>query len=488
MKKLVALALALVMVLGIVSACNDTTDPTTATTTAKPAETTPGVPVTTPATLSGDLNILSFTNELKVMSIAFEARYPDIVVNYDSVNTTDGLFQEKAQAVANTDACPDVIALEAAFVKEFVDQDNFLMDISDLMANATEMETYENSIKVGTAPNGEIRAFSYQYTPGAFFYRRSLAKKYLGSDDPAEVQKFVADWDSFKTTAEKISKDSNGSVKMLSGVDELTRPYYANRSQGWVIDGKLNIDPKLDELLEMAKYFADNDYVAGLNQWQEGWQPSMGAPIKDADGKDIEVFSYFMPTWGVTYLLATFSTPNNFGDYAICKGPVSWQWGGTWVGVMKNAKNVENAKAFVQFVCLDEENLTNWATGVYTWDYLYAINPIRTGEKVLNEDGSVKEALSQGAGDFVSSKVVINKLLPNISTPVLGGQNNYQLFDEVLGSVKVDLMTGYDQRIEDNFVPFLRAYAMTDDYATIEEVYDAFKTKIAGELPQLIVE
>lgn len=486
MKKLVALALALVMVLGIVSACNGTTDPTTATTAKATATTTLGDVVTTPATLSGELNVLSFTNELKVMTIAFEARYPDIKVNYEMVGTNDGLFQEKAQAVANTDACPDVIALEAAFVKEFVEQDNFLMDISDLMANANEMQTYENSIKVGTASNGEIRAFSYQYTPGAFFYRRSLAKKYLGSDDPAEVQKFVSDWDKFKETAEKLKTESNGRIKMLSGVDELTRPYYANRSQGWVVDGKLTIDPMLDELLEMAKYFADNDYTAGVNQWQEGWQPSMGGPLKTADGTEMEVFSYFMPTWGVTYLLATFAGANS-GDYAICKGPVSWQWGGTWAGVMKNAKNVENAKAFVQFVCLDEENLTNWATGVYTWDYLYAIDPVLTGEKVTNDDGTVT-ALSQGAGDFVSSKVVINKLLPTIQTPVLGGQNNYELFDSVSDSVKTDLMTGYDQKIEDNFVTYVRAYAMSDDYDSIDEVYDDFKTKIAEALPLITVD
>ena len=37
-------------------------------------------------------------------------------------------------------------------------------------------------------------------------YRRDIAKEVFGSDDPAEVQKKVADWDTFKATAEELKE------------------------------------------------------------------------------------------------------------------------------------------------------------------------------------------------------------------------------------------------------------------------------------------
>ena len=42
---------------------------------------------------------------------------------------------------------------------------------------------------------------------------------------------------------------------------------------------------------------------------------------------------------------------------------------------MDGSENMELAKEFIRFATLDEENLTNWATGVYTNEYLKAIDP-----------------------------------------------------------------------------------------------------------------
>jgi hypothetical protein len=37
---------------------------------------------------------------------------------------------------------------------------------------------------------------------------------------------------------------------------------------------------------------------------------------------------------------------------------------------MAESSKLELAKEFIRFCTLDEENLTNWATGVYTNEYL----------------------------------------------------------------------------------------------------------------------
>ncbi len=36
-------------------------------------------------------------------------------------------------------------------------------------------------------------------------------------------------------------------------------------------------------------------------------------------------------------------------------GPLSYQWGGTWVGALKGSPNSDLATEFVKFVALDED-------------------------------------------------------------------------------------------------------------------------------------
>ena len=141
--------------------------------------------------LEGTLNVWSFTNEIRTMAIAFQGKHPKVKVVYTMIPMTNGEYQTKVKAAAGTADSPDVVALEAAFVKEWVESD-LLADLNDLVPLTKELKTYPAVVQVGTY-DGVTKGFSYQATPGAFFYRRSIAKECLGTDDPAEVQAMVAD-------------------------------------------------------------------------------------------------------------------------------------------------------------------------------------------------------------------------------------------------------------------------------------------------------
>ncbi|HHT76864.1 MAG TPA: hypothetical protein GXZ67_03095, partial [Clostridiaceae bacterium] len=73
MKKLIALVLASLLALGGIAACDGETKDTTAATTAKPTETAVVTESTEMVTgLSGNLEVWSFTNELKTHAVAFK--------------------------------------------------------------------------------------------------------------------------------------------------------------------------------------------------------------------------------------------------------------------------------------------------------------------------------------------------------------------------------------------------------------------------------
>ena len=433
------------------------------------------------AELQGTLNVWSFTNEIRTMAIAFQGKHPKVKVVYTMIPMTNGEYQTKVKAAAGTADSPDVVALEAAFVKEWVESD-LLANLNDLLPLTEQLKTYPAVVQTGTDPSGVTKGFSYQATPGAFFYRRSIAKECLGTDDPVEVQKMVADLDKFVATAAKIKACGTGDYFTVGTGGELFTPFLANRAQPWVVDGKLIIDPKIVEYVHFAKMMRDNGYESGATQWTEGWFAGMNDTLKDANGTPKKVFSYFLPTWGLPYVLVPNSTPKDAktgtgGDWAMVNGPMSYQWGGTWVGVLDGSPNSALAKEFVKFVALDEENLTNWATGVYTNAYLKAIDPTTPDDQ------------AQAAGDFVSSQVVVEKITAGFDkstlSEFLGGENSYGAFAAAAPSVNGKLLTGSDDAIQRALNDPLAAYL--SGTMTEAEMWTAWLDAVRNEFPDLVI-
>src|SRR5574340_756324 len=426
------------------------------------------------------LNVWSFTNEILTMAVACEKDHPDVDVVYTMIPMTNGEYQTKLMATLGTDAVPDVVALEAAFVKSYVESD-FLADLSDLMPYAEALKVYPFVYEVGTY-EGVTKAYSYQATPGALFYRRSLAKEYFGTDDPVEMQKILGDMDKYTAAAAVVKEKSGGNTYMVASNGDFMNLFYANREQPWVVDGTLTVDPMVDKMVETVKAFRDNGYEAKATQWQEGWFAGMNDTLTDAEGNPKKIFSYFLPTWGLPYVLAPNATSadgssTTVGDWAVITGPLPYQWGGTWLGVMKDTKQMELAKEFVRFCTLDEQNLTNWATGVYTNEYLKAIDP------------EVPDAQYQAAGDFVGSQVVVDKITAGFDnsdlSKFLGGQNSYGGFAAAAPSVNARLMQGSDDAIQRALNDPLNSYL--EGTVTLDEMWTLWKDAVRNEFPDLII-
>ncbi len=166
------------------------------------------------------------------------------------------------------------------------------------------------------------------------------------------------------------------------------------------------------------------------------------------------------------------------GDWAVITGPLPYQWGGTWLGVMKESTNMELAKEFIRFCTLDETNLTNWATGVYTNEYLKAIDP------------NVPDDQAQAAGDFVSSQVVVDKITASFDASTLseflGGQNSYGGFAAAAPSVNARLMQGSDDAIQRALNDPENSYLAGE--IELDEMWSMWKDAVRNEFPDLIIE
>lgn len=426
------------------------------------------------------LNVWSFTNEINTMAVAYEGKNPDVDIQYTMIPMTQGEYQTKLKAALGTADAPDVIALEASFVKELVESD-ILADLGEFLPDADANKTYPFVVDVGTF-DGVTKAYAYQATPGALFYRRSLAKEYFGTDDPAEIQALLSDLDKFTEAAAIVKEKSGGDTYMVGSSGDFQNPFFANREQPWIVDDTLVVDPMVQKYVETAKLFRDQGYEAQAQQWQEGWFAGMNDTLVDAQGNPKKVFSYFLPTWGLPYVLApnaasSDGSSDTSGDWGVIPGPLPYQWGGTWLGVLKDGDNMELAKDFVRFATLDQENLKNWATGVYTNDYLKAIDP------------TVPDDQMQAPGDFVSSQVVVDEIVSSFDdselSAFLAGQNSYAGFAEAAPSVNAKLMTGSDDAIQRALNDPLNQYLNGE--ISEDEMWTLWKDSLRIEFPDLII-
>ena len=484
--------LALLIVLSmLVAACGGAAEPTPAPAAEAPAAEAPAAeepaaeapaaeePAAEAPAGAETLNLWSFTNEIMTMATAYEGKNPGVDIKYTMIPMTNGEYQTKLKAALGTADAPDVIALEAAFVKQFVESD-MLADLGELLPVAEAGKIYPFVLDVGSN-DGVTKAYAYQATPGALFYRRSLAKEYFGTDDPAEIQALLSDFDKYTEAAAVVKEKSGGDTYMVASSGDFQNPFFANREQPWVVDDTLVVDPMVEKYVETAKLFRDEGYEAQAQQWQEGWFAGMNDSLVDAEGNPKKVFSYFLPTWGLPYVLAPNAksadgSSDTSGDWGVITGPLPYQWGGTWLGVLKDSAKLDLAKKFIEFATLDQENLTNWATGVYTNEYLKAIDP------------TVPDDQMQAPGDFVSSQVVVEKIIPSFDdselSAFLAGQNSYGGFAEAAPSVNAKLMQGSDDAIQRALNDPINQYL--SGAITEEEMWAMWKENLAIEFPDLM--
>ena len=472
MKKLIAMLLALVMVLGL-AACGGSNAPaeTKAPEAAAPAETkAPEAPETPADPEKITLNIWSFTDEVPKMIDKYLELNPDFAAKYEPkvtiIATTDGLYQpalDQALAAGGADA-PDLYTAEAAFILKYAQGDaaKYAAPYEDLgidiAGDIEKAAIAPYSVEIGTRPDdGKVVALGYQATGGAFIYRRSIAIDTFGTDDPAVVAEAIGagtgNWDKFWEAAEALKAKGYG---IISGDGDLWHAVENSSDTGWIVDGKLNIDPKREEFLDLSKKLKDNGYHNDTQDWTDAWY----ADMKGTGEKGI--LGFFGPAWLINYTI----DPNcggeegTFGDWAVCAPPVGFFWGGTWLLANNDSPNKEAVGELIHWITLNctEEGLQYaWANGTIDWDN----DPATPTAKDVVASGTVME---MSTGDLA----------------ILAGQNMFEAFVPANAYANGKCLTQYDETINSYWRDAVRQY--TAGEMTRDEAIAFFKQQVADNL------
>ena len=386
------------------------------------------------------INIWAFTDEVPGMIEKYKEAHPDFdyELNTTIIATTDGAYQPALDQalMAGGDEAPDIYCAEAAFVLKYTQGEaaQYAAPYEDLgidVAAETEAaDIAQYTIDIGTNPDGKLVGLGYQATGGAFIYRRSIAQDVWGTDDPAEIKnKIGPGWDQFFAAAEELKAKGYG---IVSGDGDIWHAVENSSDHGWVEDGKLVIDPKREEFLDLSMKLKENDYHNDTQDWQDAWF----ADMKDEGPK--KIFGFFGPAWLINYTIA----PNcggeavgegTYGDWAVCEPPVGFFWGGTWVLANKDTTKAEAVGDIIRWITLDctEDGLQyKWANGT------------------LNGEGGTKDAVASGT-------VMANS---DGSLDFLGGQNMFDIFVPANQFANGKNLTPYDETINQYWRDQVRMY------------------------------
>ena len=133
--------------------------------------------------------------------------------------------------------------------RKYVDSDYVLDVKKDIGLTDSDLAGQYQYTKDIVSVDGSQRGTTWQATPGLFAYRRSIAKEVLGTDDPAEVQTYLSDWDKFNDVAAKAAAKG---YKMLSGFDDAYRTFSNNVSAPWVTGTTVTVDEWISSAVSIS--------------------------------------------------------------------------------------------------------------------------------------------------------------------------------------------------------------------------------------------
>ena len=465
------LASGVVTVGAALAACGGGSSSSTAASSAAPAS---SAAASAPAAAEGKvLNIWCWNDEFQSRFNDYYPEVKEIAADKSTTTLKDGTtvkwtinanennnYQNKLdEALLNQDSAADddkidIFLIEADYALKYVDSDYALDVKADIGLTDADLAGQYQYTKDIVSVDGSQRGTTWQATPGLFAYRRSIAKEVLGTDDPAEVQTYLSDWDKFNDVAAKAAAKG---YKMLSGFDDAYRTFSNNVSAPWVTGTTVTVDENLMKWVDQTKEYTDKGYNNKSSLWDSQWASDQGPTGK--------VFGFFYSTWGINFTLLgnSLATPESeggkqevgngiFGDYAVCQGPQPYYWGGTWICAATGTDNIPTIK-----------------------DVMYS----------LTCDADIMTKITEDTQDYTNSKSAMDSIAadPNFGSAFLGGQNHIALFAEVAPTIDMSNAGPYDQGCNETFQSCFKDYF--DGTVDLETAKKNFEDQIKVKYPEL---
>ena len=415
------------------------------------------------------IKIWSYDNDLPNITSDYLSWHPDFGDKYTIectvFNTGYEAYQKALEDVlkGGGDEEPDIYAAEASFAFKYTqgDMSKYAYTYKELGIDADakikEAGIAKYAIDVGSR-DGEVVALGYESTGCVMIYNAEIAKDVFGTDDPYEIEKITGagtgNWDKFLEAASRLEGKGYAAVSSSS---EIWNACEKSADEGWHVKGVINVDPKRDKYLDIAKTLKDNGYSNGNKLWSSGWYQDM----RGEGGK--KVFAFFGPSWLINIMTTNSGGDKpgkgTYGQWRVCEPPVGFWWGGTWLLANRDTHKKEGVAAILEWITLDTSD-TGFqyllANGLTDWDN----NPGTPAEKRPVASAAVM-ARSSCKPDFCGGQDIFPAILKG--SKAASGKAAQQ-YDDVFSGFFEDAVALYVDSVVDREHAIIAFKTSVQDY------------------------
>lgn len=301
---------------------------------------------TPPDKLKCDISIWTWdVNAVKALTEKFNEKYPYVNVNIIDTAWADVLPKLKAAIMTENDV-PDVVQIEIGFLGDARNLDG-LENLSDAPYYGSEFNGKFVDYYEPLCRNRDGKFTSLPVSPGASatFYRRDIASKYLGTDDPDQLENIFTSWERVIEIGRLIKEKSDGNVFVIGDALEIFETILKQLNVTWVDEnGKLRYEEDVRKAANIAIKARREGIDAGVVSWSTAW---------------VELFekgnTFMTPsgTWLEGYVIKE-NDPEGYGKWGVMSTPGgNVNVGGSSYAIPSSAKQKEAAWYWIKTATTD---------------------------------------------------------------------------------------------------------------------------------------
>ncbi|MBD8205920.1 sugar ABC transporter substrate-binding protein [Microbacterium sp. CFBP 8801] len=303
----------------------------------------------------GELTYWSWTPSAEAQVAAFEAKYPNVKVNYVNAGTNTEEYTKLQNAIKAGSGAPDVVQIEYYAFPQFALSDS-LVDLSSY-GFADLKDDYSTGTWGSVDFDGKIYGLPQDSGPMALFYNEEVFDQF-GIAVPAT-------WDEYYAAAQKLNAaDPTKFITADTGDSGFTTSMiWQAGGTPFTTSGDAGTDVAIDLQDDGSKKFADNwnrliegGLISDTPSWSDEWFKGLG---------DGSIASLVIGAWMPGVLES--SVADGAGKWAVAPIPtydgtaVTSENGGGGQAVTKQSKNPALAAGFLKWLNNDEKSLQIFA-------------------------------------------------------------------------------------------------------------------------------
>ena len=283
---------------------------------------------------------------LDALAKKYTELHPNVTIK---LNTGDynQQHQDLQKFLVAGSGAPDISAIDEGFMVQFKNQADKFVNLADKGGADYESKYLDWKWKQAQGPNGEILGLGTDVGGQAMCYRKDLFEAAGLPADREAVSALWPDWDAFIETGKKYSAGSGGK-KMVDSATNVFNPVLAQQPVGYFDESeKLTMEPGAKTAFDTAVKMIDAGISANLASFTPEWNAAF---------KNGKFATLACPAWMMGYIQG--QAPDTKGKWDVAAIPGGGgNWGGSWLTVPAQGKNIDASVAFIKFLVEPENQI-----------------------------------------------------------------------------------------------------------------------------------